>query len=266
MLSTGTGSGYVLVVDAGGKAALPGASPLHGQSILFGLDVQQNRNPHAGGRLCRGILDRQRRTRGRMAPENLARRGSCFYVLDEAKTIPDSIFTSVSRCTLFHAFITSSPGADSGTFYDCFHKNSSLYYKIRVKYEDCPHIEINDPGKAERLKKNTASNPPFIVPQSSGNSPTLTDNPSFPGAPSWSWSTTRPPSWTPGRPAAASTLPPGVMRTSSRPGRATVFHRRPLGRPGHRRSARKVPPQGYRAWHLRRPHLCRRRRTWTPHH
>lgn len=76
-----------------------------------------------------------------------------FYVLDEAKTIPDSIFTAVSRCTLFHAFITSSPGADSGTFYDCFHKNSSLYYKIRVKYEDCPHIEINDPGKAERLKK-----------------------------------------------------------------------------------------------------------------
>lgn len=49
-----------------------------------------------------------------------------FYVLDEAKTIPDSIFTAVSRCTLFHAFITSSPGADSGTFYDCFHKNSSL--------------------------------------------------------------------------------------------------------------------------------------------
>lgn len=76
-----------------------------------------------------------------------------FYVLDEAKTIPDSIFTAVSRCTLFNAFITSSPGADSGTFYDCFHKNSSLYYKIRVKYEDCPHIEINDPGKAERLKK-----------------------------------------------------------------------------------------------------------------
>ena len=60
-----------------------------------------------------------------------------FYVLDEAKTIPESIFTAVSRCTLFNAFITSSPGADSGTFYDCFHKNSSLYYKSRVKYERC---------------------------------------------------------------------------------------------------------------------------------
>lgn len=189
-----------------------------------------------------------------------------FYVLDEAKTIPDSIFTAVSRCTLFHAFITSSPGADSGTFYDCFHQNSSLYYKIRVKYEDCPHIEINDPGKAERLKKNTASSPPSTVPPSSANSPTLTDNPSFPAALSWSWSTTRLPSWTPERPAAASTLPQGVMKTSLRPGRATVFYRRPLGRPGHRRSARTVPPKGRRTRHPRRPHLCRRRRPGAPHH
>ncbi len=76
-----------------------------------------------------------------------------LYILDEAKTIPDAILTSVFRCTLYHAFLTSSPGADSGTFYNCFHKNAANYYKIRVKYEDCPHIERVDPGKAERVRR-----------------------------------------------------------------------------------------------------------------
>ena len=74
-----------------------------------------------------------------------------LYVLDEAKSIPDGIFSAVSRCTLHQAFITSSPGADNGAFYQCFHRNAPSYYKIRVTYDDCPHIEKNDRGRKARM-------------------------------------------------------------------------------------------------------------------
>lgn len=74
-----------------------------------------------------------------------------LYVIDEAKTVDDGIFDAMGRCTLHHAIITSSPGNDSGKFYQIFNKSRKYYYRIKVGYEDCPHIERNDPGKKARM-------------------------------------------------------------------------------------------------------------------
>lgn len=84
-----------------------------------------------------------------------------LYVIDEAKSIPDGIFHALSRCTLHHAVIASSPGNDTGKFYQIFHKDRAHYYRIRVKYEDCPHIEYNDPGKAARMLDELGEDSPI---------------------------------------------------------------------------------------------------------
>lgn len=84
-----------------------------------------------------------------------------FYVLDEAKSIPDEFFGAASRCTLWHQLIASSPGRDSGFLYECFHKNRRFYHRIKVSYDDCPHIERNDPGKKERMKSELGEKSPL---------------------------------------------------------------------------------------------------------
>ncbi|MGN0874545.1 MAG: DEAD/DEAH box helicase family protein [Akkermansia sp.] len=77
-----------------------------------------------------------------------------MYIVDEAKTVPDPIFTAIDRCTITYRLYCSSPGACSGQFYRCFTREASSFVRIvaqaarpgpngTVDYEstDCPHIK-----------------------------------------------------------------------------------------------------------------------------
>lgn len=63
-----------------------------------------------------------------------------FYVVDEAKTVGEGIFTAIDRCTLQYQLYASSPGEAAGQFYRCFYDEASLFYKVHVTAFDCPHI------------------------------------------------------------------------------------------------------------------------------
>ena len=63
-----------------------------------------------------------------------------LYIVDEAKAISEPKFSGVDRCTRTFSLTTSSPGKDSGYFYDMFHSKASLYHTVRVSAFDCPHI------------------------------------------------------------------------------------------------------------------------------
>jgi hypothetical protein len=63
-----------------------------------------------------------------------------MYIVDEAKSVPDGIFTAIDRCTLARQLYCSSPGPAQGQFYRCFREESSLFYTVHVTAFDCPHI------------------------------------------------------------------------------------------------------------------------------
>lgn len=63
-----------------------------------------------------------------------------FIIADEAKSIPDSIFTAFDRCGPQFLLLMSSPGPALGKFYRTHTKERSLYYQVRVTSYDCPHI------------------------------------------------------------------------------------------------------------------------------
>jgi phage terminase large subunit len=69
---------------------------------------------------------------------------SILMILDEAKTIPDSIFEAVDRCLQgqpYRVLLLSSPGASSGQFYRAFTSEAHLWKRHTVSAYDCPHIK-----------------------------------------------------------------------------------------------------------------------------
>lgn len=74
-----------------------------------------------------------------------------FYVVDEAKTVPDGIFEAIGRCTLRFHLKTSSPGAPSGNFYRSQTSEASMHRVVKATSFDCP--KNIDPLKIERDKR-----------------------------------------------------------------------------------------------------------------
>jgi len=68
------------------------------------------------------------------ASENL------LMVVDEAKTVPDSIFEAIERCQPSRLLMMSSPGGTVGGFYRAFTKEAALWQTFTVTAFDCPHI------------------------------------------------------------------------------------------------------------------------------
>lgn len=68
-------------------------------------------------------------------------------IIDEAKTVPETINEAFSRCTRSMELICSTPGAPAGFFYRSHRKDARFYYRVHIKSEDCPHI---DPRKIAR--------------------------------------------------------------------------------------------------------------------
>lgn len=73
-----------------------------------------------------------------------------MILIDEGKTVPDSIWTAFDRCTAKYFMGISSAGPPMGRFFDGFHSLRKYYYTITVDYTMCPHIDIN---KVNRLRE-----------------------------------------------------------------------------------------------------------------
>lgn len=61
-------------------------------------------------------------------------------IVDEAKTVPDSISEAISRCQPSRLVLMSSPGATDGFFYRAFTKEAHMWDTFTCTSYDCPHI------------------------------------------------------------------------------------------------------------------------------
>jgi hypothetical protein len=70
-----------------------------------------------------------------------------MILIDEAKTVPDAIWTAFDRCTVAYSLIISSPGPPVGRFFECFHSLKKFYWTRRVPSTECPHIPAHKRAK-----------------------------------------------------------------------------------------------------------------------
>ena len=63
-----------------------------------------------------------------------------MILIDEAKTVPDAIWTAFDRCTVAYFLAISSPGPPVGRFFDCHHSLKKFYWTRKVPSTECPHI------------------------------------------------------------------------------------------------------------------------------
>ncbi len=64
-----------------------------------------------------------------------------IYIVDEAKTVTDGIFTAVDRCQPTLKVYVSSAGGTMGAFYRSHTSERSQFYAHKVTCDDCPHID-----------------------------------------------------------------------------------------------------------------------------
>ncbi|MCW1913713.1 hypothetical protein OJ996_09015 [Luteolibacter sp. GHJ8] len=81
-----------------------------------------------------------------------------FIIVDEAKGVPDDIFGAFQRCTRKFQLWTSSPGEPAGRFYEAFHKHAGLYFTLKVRSDQCPHI---DPRKRDLDREELGEDSPL---------------------------------------------------------------------------------------------------------
>lgn len=84
--------------------------------------------------------------------------GPLLVIVDEAKSVPEDIFSAIDRCTYNAILLTSSPGRMAGTFYDSQFKPELGYIPISVGLKDCPHITQD---KIDRIVAKHGPNSPF---------------------------------------------------------------------------------------------------------
>lgn len=64
-----------------------------------------------------------------------------IYIVDEAKTVSDPIFTAVDRCQPTLLIYVSSAGGKVGAFYRSHTSARSNFFTHKITCEDCPHID-----------------------------------------------------------------------------------------------------------------------------
>ena len=67
--------------------------------------------------------------------------GPLMIVVDEAKSVKQSIFDAIERCTIQKLILTSSCGGSSGEFYASHTKNARFWQTHRIAAGDCPHVD-----------------------------------------------------------------------------------------------------------------------------
>ncbi|MEI6715152.1 MAG: terminase family protein [Verrucomicrobiota bacterium] len=63
-----------------------------------------------------------------------------LVIVDEAKSVPDSIFEAIERCQPTRLLTMSSPGGCSGFFYEAFNSRRKFFRQHTVTSMQCPHI------------------------------------------------------------------------------------------------------------------------------
>jgi hypothetical protein len=90
-----------------------------------------------GGGFCLGIsVDEAFRAEGYHQREG----SPVLLIIDEAKAVADAVFESFAKCTPTFKLITSSAGPASGRFYRYFSSESAYWFRRKVAYRECPHM------------------------------------------------------------------------------------------------------------------------------
>lgn len=84
--------------------------------------------------------------------------GPLLMIVDEAKSVPEDIFTAIDRCTYNAILLASSPGKMAGTFYRSQMDDALNYTRVAVGLKDCPHITQD---KIDRIIAKHGPNSPF---------------------------------------------------------------------------------------------------------
>lgn len=87
---------------------------------------------------------------------------SLLIIIDEAKTVGKGIFDAFERCHPTRYLVASSPGASSGSFFDCFNSQKDRYQCFHAAASDCSHL-WNDPVRRRDLDEQIRSLPLPLV-------------------------------------------------------------------------------------------------------
>lgn len=89
-----------------------------------------------------------------------------LIIIDEAKAFddPEMMFAFMQRCSPDAFLMISTPGEDTGDFYDAFHKGRDKWDCVEVGWDDCPHLKQRFKLK-ERLDKikELGEDHPFVL-------------------------------------------------------------------------------------------------------
>ena len=89
-----------------------------------------------------------------------------MVIIDEAKSFGDQkFFDAFKRCSPDFWLVISTPGDESGPFFECFNKRKGKPWEnIWVEWEDCPHLRV---GRAyeERMQEieERGKDDPFVL-------------------------------------------------------------------------------------------------------
>jgi hypothetical protein len=82
-----------------------------------------------------------------------------LIIIDEAKSVPDRIYSATDRCTFNARLEVSSPGKKAGRFYEGVKRNGGDgRIVVRVGLADCPHIPQS---KIDSIKAEHGEDSPF---------------------------------------------------------------------------------------------------------
>jgi len=86
-----------------------------------------------------------------------------LWIVDEAKSVKDDIIEAVFRCQPDALLVCSSPGEDTGFFFDIFNKNKGNWKQHTVTAYDCPHLCTGaNLKKMERVISEFGIDHPFV--------------------------------------------------------------------------------------------------------
>jgi hypothetical protein len=80
-------------------------------------------------------------------------------LVDEAKSVPDLVFSAFDRYTTSFKCYMSSAGGATGVFYSCFTTKRDFWHTVVVRSSDCPHI---DPELIDRERREHGESSPFF--------------------------------------------------------------------------------------------------------
>lgn len=82
-----------------------------------------------------------------------------LWIIDEAKSVSEKIFTGIDRCGYQALIYCSSGGPMIGSFYESHYgQTSRMFHKVRAGLKDCPHIAKE---KIDRIIEKYGEDHPF---------------------------------------------------------------------------------------------------------